>query len=84
MPEKVLWSNEVEWAFQRFETSSPIPRNPNFNVPFLAQTDISKTALAAVLLQEFSSEEHLVVYISRKLNPAERHYAAIKKVSPCY
>ncbi|KAI2658155.1 Transposon Ty3-I Gag-Pol polyprotein [Labeo rohita] len=47
--------------------------------PFLLQTDASDTGLGAVLSQVQEGEEHPVLYISRKLTPAERNYATVEK-----
>ncbi len=81
-PEKVPWGPEEEEAFQRVKTaltSEPILRAPDFSCPFLVQTDASDTGLGAVLSQVQDGEEHPVVYISRKLSPAEQRYAAVEK-----
>ncbi len=81
-PEKVPWGPEEEEAFQRVKTaltSEPILRAPDFSCPFLVQTDASNTGLGAVLSQVQYGEEHPVVYISRKLSPAEQRYAVVEK-----
>ncbi len=81
-PEKVPWGPEEEEAFQRVKTaltSEPILRAPDFSCPFLVQTDASDTGLGAVLSQVQYGEEHPVVYISRKLSPAEQCYAVVEK-----
>uniref|UniRef100_A0A8C1MIS2 Gypsy retrotransposon integrase-like protein 1 n=1 Tax=Cyprinus carpio TaxID=7962 RepID=A0A8C1MIS2_CYPCA len=81
-PEKVPWNPETESAFQRVKaalTSEPVLRAPDFNRPFLVQTDASDTGLGAVLSQVIDGEEHPVIYISRKLTSAERRYAAVEK-----
>uniref|UniRef100_A0A9J7WVK0 ribonuclease H n=1 Tax=Cyprinus carpio carpio TaxID=630221 RepID=A0A9J7WVK0_CYPCA len=81
-PEKVPWNPETESAFHRVKaalTSEPVLRAPDFNRPFLVQTDASDTGLGAVLSQVIDSEEHPVIYISRKLTSAERRYAAVEK-----
>ncbi|KAL0148578.1 hypothetical protein M9458_056125 [Cirrhinus mrigala] len=80
--EKIEWSPEAEVAFQRVKealTSEPVLRAPDFNCPFLVQTDASDTGLGAVLSQVKDGEEHPVIYISRKLTKAERNYAAVEK-----
>ncbi len=43
------------------------------------QTDASDTGLGAVMSQIQEGEEHPVLYISRKLTPAERDYATVEK-----
>ncbi|KAL0149607.1 hypothetical protein M9458_055134 [Cirrhinus mrigala] len=81
-PEKVVWTAEAEEAFQRVKkalTSEPVLRAPDFNRPFLVQTDASDTGLGAVLSQVTDGEEHPVIYISRKLTKPERNYLAVEK-----
>ncbi|KAL1251468.1 hypothetical protein QQF64_019264 [Cirrhinus molitorella] len=81
-PEKVVWTEENEEAFRRIKkalTSEPLLRAPDFNRPFLVQTDASDAGLGAALSQVQDGEEHPVVFISRKLTPAERKYAAVEK-----
>ncbi|KAL0176991.1 hypothetical protein M9458_029321, partial [Cirrhinus mrigala] len=81
-PEKVCWTPSAEEAFAQIKTalaSSPVLRAPDFSCPFLLQTDASDTGLGAVLSQIQEGEEHPIIYISRKLSPAERKYAAVEK-----
>uniref|UniRef100_A0A8C1MWX3 Gypsy retrotransposon integrase-like protein 1 n=1 Tax=Cyprinus carpio TaxID=7962 RepID=A0A8C1MWX3_CYPCA len=81
-PEKVCWTPSAEEAFSQVKaalTSSPVLRAPDFSCPFLLQTDASDTGLGAVLSQIQEGEEHPIIYISRKLSPAERKYAAVEK-----
>ncbi|KAL1276794.1 hypothetical protein QQF64_036417 [Cirrhinus molitorella] len=80
--EKVPWGPAEEEAFQHIKkalTSEPVLRAPDFNCPFLLQTDASNTGLGAVLSQVLDGEEHPVIYISRKLTPAEQHYATVER-----
>uniref|UniRef100_A0A8C2IR24 Reverse transcriptase RNase H-like domain-containing protein n=1 Tax=Cyprinus carpio TaxID=7962 RepID=A0A8C2IR24_CYPCA len=80
-PEKVSWTSETEAAFHRIKaalTTEPVFRAPNFNRPFLLQTDASDTGLGAVLSQGHNGEEHPVMFISRKLTPAEQQYAMVE------
>ncbi|KAL1255320.1 hypothetical protein QQF64_013381 [Cirrhinus molitorella] len=68
-PEKVVWSTAAGEAFQRVKgvlTSEPVLRAPDFNCPFLLQTDAFDTGLGAVLSQIQEGEEHPILYISRK------------------
>ncbi|XP_026116332.1 uncharacterized protein LOC113094960 [Carassius auratus] len=81
-PEKLKWTAAAEAAFQTLKealSSSPVLHAPDFSCPFILQTDASDTGLGAVLSQEKGGEEHPVVYISRKLTPAETRYAAVEK-----
>lgn len=57
--EKVRRSAEARSAFQQLKmalTSEPILRNPDFDLPFLVQTDASETDLGAVLSQVFGDK----------------------------
>ncbi len=81
-PEMVCWKPEAEEAFRNVKTaltSEPVLRAPDFSCPFLLLTDASDTGLGAVLSQVQESEEHPVLYISRKLTPAEKNYATVEK-----
>ncbi|KAI2645879.1 Retrovirus-related Pol polyprotein from transposon 17.6 [Labeo rohita] len=80
--QKVCWTPSAEEAFAQVKTaltSSAVLRAPDFSCPFLLQTDASDTGLGAVLSQIQEGEEHPIIYISRKLSPAERKYAAVEK-----
>ncbi|KAL1248768.1 hypothetical protein QQF64_022086 [Cirrhinus molitorella] len=81
-PEKVSWGPAAEEAFQQVKTaltSEPVLRAPDFNCPFLLQTDASDTGLGAVLSQVQDGKEHPVIFISRKLTPAETRYATVER-----
>lgn len=81
-PDQVKWSAEEERAHRALKealTSAPVLRNLDFALPFTAHTDSSKTGLGTVFSQTFDGEENPVIYISRKLSPAERRYAAMKR-----
>ncbi len=81
-PEKVYWTPEAEEAFRKVKTaltSEPVLRVPDFSCPFLLQMDASDTGLGAVLSQIQESEEHSVLYISRRLTLAETNYATVVK-----
>ncbi|KAI2652407.1 Retrovirus-related Pol polyprotein from transposon 17.6 [Labeo rohita] len=81
-PEKVRWTTAAEEALARIKTAlttTPVLRAPDFGCPFLLQTDASDTGLGAVLSQVQEGEEHPIIYISRKLSPAERNYATVEK-----
>ncbi|KAL0195135.1 hypothetical protein M9458_008707, partial [Cirrhinus mrigala] len=81
-PEKIVWNDALNKTFQDIKTAlttKPVLRAPDFNCPFLLQTDTSDTGLGVVLSQVRDGEEHPVTYISHKLTPAETRYAAVEK-----
>ncbi|KAI2644445.1 Retrovirus-related Pol polyprotein from transposon 17.6 [Labeo rohita] len=81
-PEKIRWTATAEEALAKIKTaltSSPVLRVPDFSCPFLLQMDASDTGLGAVLSQVQEGEEHPIIYISRKLSPAERNYATVER-----
>ncbi|KAL1263611.1 hypothetical protein QQF64_006350 [Cirrhinus molitorella] len=79
---KVKWTPECEQAFQDLKSclcKDPVLQSPNFDLPFVVQTDTSELGLGAVLLQGDGENRHSVQYISRKLFPRETKYSTIKK-----
>ncbi|XP_021753565.1 uncharacterized protein LOC110718935 [Chenopodium quinoa] len=72
------WSEKQQKAFQELKDSvmrEPVLALPNPNKPFEVETDASDFALGGVLLQD----GHPIAFESRKLNSAERKYAAQEK-----
>ncbi|KAL0148983.1 hypothetical protein M9458_055787 [Cirrhinus mrigala] len=81
-PEKIRWTPAAEEALARIRTaltSAPALRAPDFSCPFLLQTDTSDSGLGAVLSQVQEGEKHPILYISRKLSPAEKNYATVER-----
>ena len=59
---------------------SPVLQSPDFNRPFVLQTDASDRGIGAVLSQiADDGSEHPVAYYSRKLLPREERYSTIEK-----
>ena len=72
------WKGSCNEAFERLKEavmSEPVLALPDIHKPFEVETDASDFALGGVLLQE----GHPVAFESRKLNGAERKYAAQEK-----
>ncbi len=53
--------------------------SPNFDLPFLVQTDTSDRGLGAVLAQAVGGEERPVLYLSRTLSKTETRYSTVEK-----
>lgn len=65
-------------AFEQLKTlltSHPILKYPDFNKPFVLNTDASQYAIGAVLLQD----NHPIAYASRTLNNHEINYSTTEK-----
>lgn len=81
-PNPIRWTEEAEQAFQDLKNAlcqGPVLCCPNFDKPFILQTDASDTGVGAVLLQETQEDRHPVAYISRKLFPREVRYSTVEK-----
>ena len=77
-PNKLEWGNVQEAAFRQLKavlSSEPVLRLPDWNKQFIVRTDASDIGLGAVLLQEHEDGIFPVLYLSRKLNKAERNYS---------
>ncbi|KAG5852333.1 hypothetical protein ANANG_G00061280 [Anguilla anguilla] len=81
-PTQIRWTEEAEGAFQDIKDAlckGPVLHCPDFDKPFVLQTDASETGVGAVLLQGESDDRHPVAYISRKLFPREVRYSTVEK-----
>ncbi|KAK7929500.1 hypothetical protein WMY93_005895 [Mugilogobius chulae] len=54
-------------------------KSPDFDLPFILQTDASGVGLGAVLLQEKDGDRRPVVFLSRRLLDQETRYSAVEK-----
>lgn len=82
VPNKVVWTEQCEQAFQDLREAvcgdSVLP-SPDFQKPFILQTDASGVGLGAVLLQEVDGDRRPVAFLSRKLFPRETRYSTVEK-----
>lgn len=62
-PVRVKWTPECEQAFQDLKSclcKSPVLQSPDFDLPFVVQTDASELGLDAVLLRGEGQDRHPV------------------------
>ena len=81
-PTRVRWTESQEKAFSALKNcmaKSPVLKLPDFDRPFILQTDASEVGLGAVLLQESEDGKMPIAYASRKLLEREKRYAVIEK-----
>ena len=82
---ELIWTKELQAEFEKSKelfTTSPVRHYPDFSPEggrFILETDWSKDAKAAVLLQEHESgEERFIGCVAHKCNTAERNYSSNK------
>ena len=78
-----VWNEDSEGAFRVLKdvlSSAPILSFPDFDRPFIVDTDASNSGLGAVLSQiGLDTVERPVYFASRTLNRAERKYSTTRK-----
>ena len=77
-----LWTPECQKAFDQLKqklVSPPILAYPQFDVPFVVQTDASAHAVGGVLSQVQDGKERVIAYWSQQLKKAERNYSTIER-----
>ena len=52
---------------------------PNFEIPFVLQTDASSAGLGAVLTQTIEGEERVIAFASRALSDPETRYSVTEQ-----
>ena len=80
---KFSWSDQHQHAFQALKhhlCSAPVLAYPNFDRPFLLQTDASDVGLGAILAQhDGNGQERVIAYASYTLSPREQNYSTMEK-----
>lgn len=80
--QKFIWTNECTKSFETIKdalVSAPILSCPNFDNPFVIQTDASSYGLGAVLSQSYEDGEKVISYISRSLTKQEQNYSTTER-----
>lgn len=75
------WTPQCQEAFNALKevlVSAPVLAYPDFELPFLLQTDASLIGLGAVLAQVQDGKERVIAYASKSLTPGEARYPAHK------
>ncbi|BFZ12592.1 hypothetical protein BsWGS_15631 [Bradybaena similaris] len=78
---KIIWSENCQRILEEIKaefSKEPILRLPNFDLPFIIRTDASKAAISGCLGQMVDGIFHPCLYISRKLNNAEKNYSTVE------
>ncbi|CAF2043665.1 unnamed protein product [Rotaria magnacalcarata] len=78
----ITWSDQCHHAFNQLKialTQAPLLQAPNFNEPFILETDASDYGLGAILTQEFENQKFVIAYASRTQTAAERNYFPTEK-----
>ncbi len=81
-PDPVQWTELCQQALTKVKATlcgGLLLHSPNFDLPFLLQTDASDRGLGAVLAQVVGGEERPVLYLSRKLSKRETRYSTVEK-----
>lgn len=76
------WTEKCEEAFRNIKNclvSPPILTCPDFDKPFILQTDASAYGLGAVLTQKFEDGEKVICFLSRSLTKAERNFTTTER-----
>lgn len=79
---KFHWTEEANLAFEKLKNSlvsAPILANPDFNLPFVIETDSSDLAIGAVLVQVQEGERKTIAYFSKKLSSTQKRYSATER-----
>ena len=77
------WTKEGKWAFEELRrrlTTSPMLAYPDFERPFILDTDASDVGIGAVLSQiDDQGAERVIAYGSRVLSKPERQYCVTRR-----
>ena len=79
---KFQWTDECQRSFELLKqklVSAPILASPDFNEPFILDTDASNDAIGAVLSQVIDGKERPIAYASKALSKSERRYCVTRK-----
>lgn len=76
------WGDPQKQAFEAVKLCLVTPLTlscPDFELPFVLQTDASSVGLGAVLTQKVGDAEHVIAFASRALSDAEKKYSTTEQ-----
>ena len=78
-----LWTGDCQRAFEKLRQAlitAPVLAFPDYNKPFILDTDASDTGIGAVLSQlDAKGRERVIAYASRTLSKPERQYCVTRR-----
>lgn len=78
-----IWSEKCQASFIKIKEAlvqSPVLNGPDYNLPFVLQTDASGVGIAGVLTQpDADGQDKVICYISRALTTQERKYSTTER-----
>lgn len=83
---KLEWTDKCDVAFadlKKLVSTTPVLREPNWDLPFHISSDASNTTIGVVLGQEEDKKPYAIYYISKNLKLAELNYTVMKKENSC-
>ncbi|KAG8183320.1 hypothetical protein JTE90_023969 [Oedothorax gibbosus] len=83
----ITWTKECEEAFDKLKNclcNYPVLYSPDYQKPFIVETDASDQGMGVVLSQlaDNETEEHPIIYLSKKFTSVEKRYSVSEKSVP--
>ncbi|KAG8173584.1 hypothetical protein JTE90_009309 [Oedothorax gibbosus] len=80
----ITWTKECEEAFDKLNNclcNYPVLYSPDYQKPFIVETDASDQGMGVVLSQlaDNETEEHPIIYLSKKFTSVEKRYSVSEK-----
>lgn len=79
---KMNWTREADEMFFKIKSELISPKvlaNPDFNKPFIIESDASDVAVGAVLVQVHEGVKRPIAFFSKKLSATQKKYAPTEK-----
>ena len=77
-----LWSTECNDAFEKLKTAllkPPILAYPNYDEPYILETDCSDNAAGFILSQVQDGYQRVIAYAGKRLNNAQKNFTTTEK-----